>query len=136
MATRSTIAIEYENGTVAQIYCHWDGYLEHNGKILNEHYTNVPKIVELIGLGDLSILGAEIGTECDFEYNRPEGQCLAYGRDRGDTGVGAKYFDNFEDYEKNHRYEEFEYLFQQHTNSWSVFFDGKWHDLTTVLKSV
>lgn len=135
MATRSTIAIEYENGTVAQIYCHWDGYLEHNGKILNEHYTNVPKIAELIDLGDLSFLDAEIGTKCDFD-NRPDGQCLAYGRDRGETDVGAKYFDSLEDYEKNHQYEEFEYLFQQHTNSWSVFFDGEWQDLTTVLKSV
>ena len=135
MGTRSAIGIKHGD-VVKAVYCHWDGYLEHNGKILNEHYTNVPKIVELIDLGDLSILGAEIGTECHFEYNRPEGQCLAYGRDRGDTGVGAKYFDSLEDYKKNHQYEEFEYLFQQHTNSWSVFFDGKWHDLTTALKRV
>ena len=111
MATRSTIAIEYENGTVAQIYCHWDGYLEHNGKILNEHYTNVPKIVELIGLGDLSILGAEIGTKCDFEYNRPDGQCLAYGRDRGEKGTEFRSFGSEEEFVEHYTGSEYFYLF-------------------------
>ena len=31
MATRSTIAMEQPDGRVMQIYCHWDGYLGHNG---------------------------------------------------------------------------------------------------------
>ena len=34
MSTRSNIAIKRKNGTVESIYCHWDGYLSYNGKIL------------------------------------------------------------------------------------------------------
>ena len=57
MSTRSNIGILNEDGTVNYIYCHFDGYLEHNGDILNEHYTTESKVRMLIGLGDLSMLG-------------------------------------------------------------------------------
>ena len=44
MGTRSSIAIKTEDGIKA-IYCHWDGYVDHNGKILKEFYnTEVSKI--------------------------------------------------------------------------------------------
>jgi hypothetical protein len=43
MGTRSTIAIQNADNTVTGIYCHWDGYVEHNGKILNENYTTESK---------------------------------------------------------------------------------------------
>ena len=44
MATRSTIALEFADGTVQQVYCHWDGYLDYNGKLLAEHYTDLSLI--------------------------------------------------------------------------------------------
>ena len=44
MGTRSTIGLEYPDGTVRGIYCHWDGYPDNNGKILVEHYTTPEKI--------------------------------------------------------------------------------------------
>ena len=31
MATRSTISIQKNDGTIRSVYCHWDGYCEHNG---------------------------------------------------------------------------------------------------------
>jgi hypothetical protein len=37
-------------------------------------------------------------------------------------------FESLSDYEENHQYEEFEYIFTQ-DNVWSVFFNGDWHDL-------
>lgn len=40
MSTRSTIAIENANGTIKKVYCHFDGYISHNGKILAEQYSN------------------------------------------------------------------------------------------------
>ena len=52
MGTRSTIALEFADGTVEQVYCHWDGYLDHNGAILKEHYSDPYKLRELIDLGD------------------------------------------------------------------------------------
>jgi hypothetical protein len=117
MATCSTIALEFADDTVGQVYCHWDGYLSHNGKILLENYSDPFKLRSLIDLGDLSVLAAEIGTKHDFEA-RVEGVCTFYGRDRDENDTQAKYFDNFEDYAANHQTEEYEYILRK---------DGQWY---------
>lgn len=88
MSTRSNIGIRNLDGTVEYIYCHFDGYPEHNGKILTENYTNINRVNELLKLGDLSVLGKFIGEKQDFD-NRVRDYCLAYGRDRGETGVSS-----------------------------------------------
>ena len=117
MATRSTIAMEQPDGRVMQIYCHWDGYLEHNGELLQEHYQDRAKVLALMLLGDLSSLRPEIGESHDFDARytnddlRNNWTC-AYGRDRGETGVDARVFADFEDYKANHQYEEYEYIFR------------------------
>ena len=93
MATRSYIGVKNQyNGTVDYIYCHFDGYPSHNGRILAEHYTSLDKVKELLALGDLSILGAEIGEQQDFNNRETHNKnwCLAYGRDRGEKGTGVK----------------------------------------------
>ena len=131
MATRSTIALEFADNTVGQIYCHWDGYLENNGKILLENYTDPFKLQKLIDLGDLSSLAPEIGEkhefDCPHKYDTPEylawmeakeKMCTFYGRDRGEEGTQAKYFSDFADYKKNHQCEEFEYILRT---------DGNWY---------
>ena len=121
MATRSTIAIEYANGTVGQVYCHWDGYLEHNGRILQDHYSNPFILRDLIDMGDISSLGKCVGTKHPFSpfgdgdkaaYDQAmeQGCTTFYGRDRGENGVSAKTFANFEDYKARHQYEEYEYI--------------------------
>jgi hypothetical protein len=122
MGTRSTIALEFADGTVEQVYCHWDGYLEHNGKILFENYSNPFILRDLIDLGDLSSLRPTIGTKHAFsQFDLPkeeveafvkltEDMCTFYGRDRGEDGAGAKKFKDFEDYKANHQYEEYEYI--------------------------
>jgi hypothetical protein len=119
MATRSTIALEYADGTVDQIYCHWDGYLAHNGKILMEHWQDPFKVQEMMDLGAMSTLGREIGEKHDFDA--PDSlisMCNFYGRDRGETDIGAKRFTNFQDYVENHQYEEYEYILRT---------DGQWY---------
>jgi hypothetical protein len=55
MATRSRIAIETQDGIIS-IYCHWDGHIETNGKILFENYDR-EKTEQLIALGNISSLG-------------------------------------------------------------------------------
>lgn len=92
MGTRSDIIIETPKGKFARLYCHWDGYLKHNGKILHEHYRDAKKRAALLKNGDLSVLDVEIGEKCPFE-SRPEGQCLFYKRDRGDKDCEARVFD-------------------------------------------
>ena len=122
MGTRSTIALEFADGTVEQVYCHWDGYLDHNGKILQEHYSNPFILRDLIDMGDLSSLGTQIGQahpfsphgskedEALYEHAKNQGYCTFYARDRGGTGVSSKKFKDFEDYVANHQYEEYEYI--------------------------
>lgn len=40
MSTNSTISLFLEDqNKFMTVYCHSDGYLSHNGKILKEHYT-------------------------------------------------------------------------------------------------
>lgn len=60
MATRSMIYKEEQDGTLKGIYCHWDGYLEYNGSILLEHYSEPDKLEKLLALGDISSLGEEL----------------------------------------------------------------------------
>lgn len=109
MATRSTIAMEREDGAVVQIYCHWDGYLNHNGKILLEHYSDPAKVAQLLALGNLSVLGPEIGEAHDFNSNDHD-ICTFYGRDRGEDDVDAQLYVDFETYRLHHQYEEYEYI--------------------------
>ena len=124
MGTRSTIALEFADGSVEQVYCHWDGYLAYNGKILFENYSNPFILRDLIDLGDLSSLRPMIGTKHAFShydtdlkqeqyYELYGDMCTFYGRDRGETGVTAKSFKDYADYIDNHQYEEYEYILRQ-----------------------
>lgn len=42
--------------TVVSVYCHYEGYVSHNGKILVEHYQNRDDVQELIDGGSMSSL--------------------------------------------------------------------------------
>jgi hypothetical protein len=85
MSTRSAIIIEEIDGRSKGIYCHGDGYVDHHKPILLEYYATEELARQLVELGMLSTLGPSIGQKCDFQH-RPQGQCVAYGRDRGETG--------------------------------------------------
>ncbi len=141
MATRSTIALEYADGTVDKIYCHWDGYLDNNGVILFNNYKDPFKVQRLMDLGDVSSLGPNIGDKHDFDcphkYGTPEYQqwqddkrevTTFYGRDRGETGTGAKRYKDFADYRKNAQFEEYNYILRRDGN-WYVEFYGDFDGL-------
>ena len=108
MGTRSRIGVMH--GTVCKsVYCHWDGYLEHNGAILQEHYDSA-RANNLVALGDLSSLRANIGEKHAFSqfdlraeevagYKLlTENMCTFYGRDRGETGIEFKVAHTFADF--------------------------------------
>jgi hypothetical protein len=115
---------------VKSVYCHWDGYLEHNGAILQEHYDSV-KANQLVALGDLSSLRPEIGEKhafSQFELRAEEvagfkllteNMCTFYGRDRGETGTEWKTHANFVDF------------FAEVEGSWCEWYyimrDGVWY---------
>lgn len=84
MATRSAIVMKTEDGYEG-IYCHWDGYPSHNGKILKESYTDANKVKELISLGSISSLAPEVSTKDEHSFQKPkDGVVVAYHRDRGE----------------------------------------------------
>ena len=60
MGTRSNIAYEQADGKVIVTYCHYDGYPEYNGRIINKHYNNKAKAKELANVGYLSGLKSTI----------------------------------------------------------------------------
>lgn len=108
MGTRSRIGVMHGD-VVKSVYCHWDGYLEHNGAILQEHYDS-SRANQLVALGDLSSLRPELGEKHAFsQFELPkeeveafkaltENWCTFYGRDRGETGVEWKVDHTFEEF--------------------------------------
>ena len=103
MSTRSVIAIIDGDGNGQAIYCHSDGYpgAPHGvGHKLLSYWDDPDKMRELMQLGNLNRLGTIIGDRIAFTrpdnpdaLARWQGQCLAYGRDRGDPNAGATAFD-------------------------------------------
>ena len=121
MATRSTIALEFADGTIGQVYCHWDGYLAHNGKMLMEYYSNPFILRDLIDLGSLSSLRPQIGTKHPFsmfEANMTQDEfanlyrdmCTFYERDRGERSADATYFKDYEHFLVDGQAEEYDYI--------------------------
>ena len=76
MGTRSTIALEFADGTVQQVYCHWDGYLEHNGQILARHYMDPFKVKQLLALGGFSSLTDTVEGTKESAYHSARGEEL------------------------------------------------------------
>ena len=97
MSTRSAIGIKHGD-RIKAVYCHYDGYLEYVGRILNDYYQSSVKVNKLISLGDMSCIGADIGEKHEFdrrsEYldDNTARECTFYGRDRGEENVEFKSF--------------------------------------------
>ncbi len=105
MATRSTIALEYADGTVGQIYCHWDGYLEHNGNILLEQWMDPFEVQKMLDRGDMSTLGNSV-EQCEF-YTQ-----------RGEELNPQRMYKSFEEYTREAQFEEYDYILRR---------DGRWY---------
>ena len=121
MATRSFIGKLNVDGSVSGVYCHWDGYPENNGKILQEHYLASDKVDELLALGSLSSLGPEIGEKHDFN-DINEKFCKAYHRDRGDDLESNTVYSSVNEMVKNVHHDmgaEFAYVFMN--GDWKTY---------------
>jgi hypothetical protein len=106
MGTRSTIALEFADGTVQAVYCHWDGYLSNNGQILLKHYSDPFKLRDLIDLGGFSSLEATVEGTAETAYT-----------ERGEE-LSIQKFKDIQDYYKNVYGEEYDYIL-------SMNWDGK-----------
>ena len=109
MGTHSRIGVMHGD-KVKSVYCHWDGYLEHNGQVLEQYYDSA-KANNLVALGDMSTLRPQIGEKHVFsQFDLPPEEveaykeltqdwCTFYGRDRGEVSVWkvANTFEEFLD---------------------------------------
>ena len=116
MSTNATIAIKNDDDTYDCIYTHWDGYIDHHGPILLNHYNSEKIVREMIELGDMSQLCDNLNPTLDtHSYNSPEENvCVFYGRDRGEENVEPQKNLPFMEYRS--QFNEYNYLFQ----------DGEW----------
>ena len=120
MGTRSRIGVMHGD-KCKSVYCHWDGYLSHNGKILQEHFDSA-RANHLVALGDVSSLrkNVEIPEGVEHTYDAPvDGITIFYGRDRGETGA---------EFRVSHTFEEFMELCNNSTAEYYyVMKDGEWY---------
>ena len=157
MATRSVISKidkKVSNGEITTVYCHSDGYLNWNGKILNEHYRNGNKVDELLSNGGISMLNENIGKPgIDFNDYKKFGslkQSRFYHRDRGEELKIQTWNDglrSFVEEAKSSYGAEFIYMFEEVENGegiWYVYdvfgskdnktnFEGCWVKLSDAL---
>jgi hypothetical protein len=121
---------------VRAVYCHWDGYLEHNGAILQKHYAASSKVNNLIALGDLSSLGKQIGEkhpfsphsskedEALYEHAKDQGYCTFYQRDRGEDAP-FKVFKSLAEATDYYTWSEYFYCFKY--SKADDYQSGEWH---------
>ena len=118
MGTRSNIIVKRADGKFISVYCHWDGYPEHHGPILTQHYASQERAEELVSHGDMSSLDERCDKPEGHSYDSPVDGCTVYyGRDRGEIGTEADTFDTLEAAWPVETGAEFVY----------VWADGAWH---------
>ena len=117
MGTRSTIAVVRADGSVKSVYCHWDGYLSHNGQVLLDSYNSQELAEKVTSLGDISFLDKRYDPIGEHSYDNAEDDTtILYGRDRGETGVGGRTYRDFETYLTKNNHQGYDYVFK----------DGRW----------
>ena len=117
MGTRSRIGVMHGD-KLKSVYCHWDGYLQHNGQLLQNHYDSA-KANHLVSLGFISSLKEEIGVEHPFSqfdvtpnlsqdeyYEKYSKMTTFYGRDRKDSGTDFTVDQSYDEFlSKDYDYE-------------------------------
>jgi hypothetical protein len=105
MSTNSAIGYMRNDGTVRAVYCHWDGYLSHVGKILIENY-------DLISVDDL----LDFGNICTLQHTIKD--TIFFERDRGEDPVEAGEFKS--EHEMVDWYSSAEYYYILKDDKWYV----------------
>ena len=108
MGTRSRIGLQLDGGIVS-VYCHWDGYPEYNGVILEHLFKDKNSISELIDGGDIS----SCDSDTDWNLEKVDNH-VQYYNDRGEKPEPRLDL-NQEDFFANG--EEYAYIFEP---------NGKW----------
>lgn len=119
MATRSTIAIMKEDGSIDSIYCHNDGYFSNNGFLLYMYYQDPELIKKMISLGSMSSLEKSIDPISKTHHfdNRDTDVCVFYHRDRGED-LHIAQADSLDEFIRIGNYESYIYIYQESKRAW------------------
>jgi len=98
MSTNGSISIILSDGSVKQIYNHWDAHLDSLGEMLQENYNSYDKAKELVEMGGVSSVGATI-KESRF-----------YHRDNKES-IEINNFKTQKNFEKKCQMESYDYIF-------------------------
>lgn len=118
MGTRSAIGFAEFDGSVRAIYCHYDGYLEHNGRILNEYYDSIEAVEELLDMGDVVSLESTLDG------------CKFFARDNKAKNVDAQDFKDVSEFFEHYSNMGCEYFYLFDGEQWLVGdFNGAFRSL-------
>lgn len=134
MGTRSRIGIELKDSSIVSVYCHYDGYPEHNGKILTNLYTTREQVSNLIDGGSMSSLhtshvwetkavrdeNGEIVTTEDgsWMYEPTRSEQPLYHTERGEE-LNVEHT-SFDEFVSGNSGEEYAYLYDRNGN-WKAY---------------
>lgn len=145
MGTRSAIAVAHGD-VIKSVYCHWDGYIEHNGRILQDHYPSY-LANQLVSMGDISSLRETIGEKHPFspigsditaeEYESKYGNMTTfYARDRGEDPADWSVFHSREEFLEEMAHSGCEYFYLMDGGIWYVSTGDEFQRLETALESI
>lgn len=148
MATRSTIGMLLPTTNTkgnkfdaqrpcVSIYCHNDGYLEHNGILLDIFYRDPQVVKEMMSLGACSSLGYTLGTKHDFNkrsqgdeyYDSVRFMSCFYHRDRDGIGGTKEPLEYYKGVLGEMPLESWVYLYVPEEKEWYVLENNKWMNL-------
>ena len=147
MSTRSRIAVMQPDGEIGSIYCHFDGYCNHVGRMLKNHHNTEEKVNQLVSLGNISSLHEYLipitdealayfrsegvhakVPEKEHSFDTPQqGVTVAYYRDRHENFVQNVY-KTLDDYNINAHFESYNYLWK--LGRWYIRRKSNWVELT------
>lgn len=112
--------VDYKTDDVRFIYCHFDGYPEDVGYILDTYYNDAGKVEDLLDLGDISSLKEEVSPSPSYkEKDIKDKVTVAYFRDKGgEWGSVAPKHTQLANYEKEDLMIDYKYLYKN--NKWYV----------------
>lgn len=108
MATRSFIGKINKDNTVTAVYCHFDGYPQHVGKILTESYITESQVDSLLACGDMSSLEHTLNESVFY-------------KDRGETGVDANTYSTLSQFFERGRDSWAEYFYVFNYDFWTCY---------------
>lgn len=138
MSTRCYIGkLDDKSNDVKFIYCHFDGYPEYVGYMLDTYYKDHGKVEDLLDLGDISSLNENIQPMGNHNYDEPEkGVTVAYFRDRSENweDVAPKHT-QLANYERDDIMIDYKYLYKD--GIWFVDVENglsRWTKVSDLLK--